>query len=130
MTLTPRDRSTRPGGEACAPFYARLLRLRELQPGSFTCLTLFETGTGLGLLLAFAELVPWWVVPSIPALVATAMKTIDALLVARVGGESLPGDLPLASTVYQSEFARGGPPALVESGPNPCGAHVRHSHGE
>ncbi|GAA4713779.1 hypothetical protein [Phytohabitans rumicis] len=59
------------------PLYARVLRLRHLSPGGVLCFVFFEGALALGLLLALAELVSWWVVLILPGSVALMVKVND-----------------------------------------------------
>jgi hypothetical protein len=59
------------------PFYARLLRLRHLEPGALLCFCFFEGAIGLAALLALAEVVPWWAVVALPAAIAVMVKVND-----------------------------------------------------
>jgi len=59
------------------PLYARLLRLRRLKISGLASFVLVECTIAVGILLALAELVSWWAVPVLPALVATVMKIND-----------------------------------------------------
>ncbi len=64
-------------GELKPPWYARVLRLRHLQPGSVACLGFLEGSIALAALLAFAELVSWWAVIVVPLTVAAMVKLND-----------------------------------------------------
>lgn len=59
------------------PMYARALGLRHLHPGGMLCFVFFEGTLALGLLLALAELVSWWVVVILPVSVALMVKVND-----------------------------------------------------
>lgn len=59
------------------PLYARVLRLRHLNPGGLLCFVFLEGTAALGLLLALAELVSWWGILALPALVAVLVKLND-----------------------------------------------------
>src|SRR5690242_21909249 len=60
-----------------APLYVRALRLRHLRVGGFVSFLLFECMIAAGVLLALAELVSWWAVPVLPAVVAIMVKVND-----------------------------------------------------
>lgn len=72
-------RTTEPGAPETRyrPMYARALRLRHLYPGGMLCFVYFEGAIALGLLLALAELVSWWVVLILPVSVALMVKVND-----------------------------------------------------
>jgi len=59
------------------PMYARVLGLHHLQPGGVLCFVYFEGSIALGVLLALAELVSWWVVLILPVSVALMVKVND-----------------------------------------------------
>ncbi len=59
--------------------YARLLRLKHVQPGSLLCALYFEGSVFVGALLAFAELVPWYVAVLLPIVVAVMVKLNDVI---------------------------------------------------
>jgi hypothetical protein len=61
------------------PVYARVLRLGHLNPGGVQCFVLFEGMIAVGFLLALAELVPWWGVLALPAVVAAMVKINDVI---------------------------------------------------
>jgi hypothetical protein len=61
------------------PLYARVLRLRRLDPGGLVCFLYFEGAVALGILTALAELVPWWGVPILPLTVAIMVKVNDMI---------------------------------------------------
>jgi hypothetical protein len=63
--------------ERIRPLYARVLRLRHVDPGGLLCFVFFEGTVALGLLLALAELVNWWAVLVLPATVAVMVKVND-----------------------------------------------------
>ncbi|GAA1757619.1 hypothetical protein [Luedemannella helvata] len=67
------------------PLYARMLRLRRLNPGPLARFGLLEGMILLGALLALSELAPWWLGLSLPLLVAGAVKLVDALPTLRAG---------------------------------------------
>lgn len=72
-------RSRRAGPSLDQPMYARLLRLRHLAPSGFLCFVFLEGAIALGILLALAELVSWWGVLVLPALVALMVKLNDVV---------------------------------------------------
>jgi hypothetical protein len=59
------------------PLYARLLRLRYIQPGAFLCFALFEGSIIFAVLLSFAELASWWAVLAVPLSIAGMVKIND-----------------------------------------------------
>lgn len=59
------------------PLYARVLRLRHLHPSGMACAVLLEGSVAVALLLALAELVSWWALIMLPALVALLVKAND-----------------------------------------------------
>lgn len=71
-----------PESERMRPLYARVLRLRYLDPGATLCFVFFEGTVVLGLLLALAELVSWWAVLVLPATVAVMVKVNDVVAAA------------------------------------------------
>ncbi|SCE85743.1 hypothetical protein GA0074695_1647 [Micromonospora viridifaciens] len=68
--------------ERYRPLYARVLGLRFVNPGGVLCFLFFEGAVALAVLLALAELVSWWAVLVLPAVVAAMVKLND--LVAEV----------------------------------------------
>jgi hypothetical protein len=64
------------------PLYDRVLRLRHIQPSTPLRCLLFECMIALGALLALAELVSWWAVPLLPAVVAGMVKLNDLVAAA------------------------------------------------
>jgi hypothetical protein len=74
------------GPDRARPLYARALRLDYLQLGGVACFFLFEGMVALAVLLSLAELVNWWSVLVLPAVVAGLVKIND--LVASVFGKS------------------------------------------
>ncbi|MFE9692894.1 hypothetical protein [Micromonospora sp. NPDC005806] len=79
----PRRWATVPtDGDRYRPLYARVLGLRFVNPGGVLCFLFFEGALVLAVLLALAELVTWWAVLVLPAVVATMVKLND--LVAEV----------------------------------------------
>ncbi len=78
MTRTPRSWVTIPTGEErYRPLYARVLGLRFVNPGGVLCFLFFEGAVALAVLLALAELVRWWAVLVLPAVVAAMVKLND-----------------------------------------------------
>lgn len=71
-----------PDEERLRPLYARILRLRHVDPGGMLCFVYFEGTVAFGLLLALAELVNWWGVLVLPATVAVMVKVNDAVAAA------------------------------------------------
>ncbi|WP_375735610.1 hypothetical protein [Polymorphospora lycopeni] len=69
---TSADRETR-------PLYARLLRLKHLNPSGALCFCFLEGTVALGLLLALAELVSPWAIPVLPLVVAAMVKLNDVV---------------------------------------------------
>ncbi|MET8351952.1 MULTISPECIES: hypothetical protein [unclassified Micromonospora] len=63
--------------ERYRPLYARLLGLRFVNPGGVLCFLFFEGTVALAVLLALAELVTWWAVLVLPAVVAVMVKLND-----------------------------------------------------
>ncbi|MEU7609578.1 hypothetical protein [Micromonospora sp. NPDC049204] len=63
--------------ERYRPLYARLLGLRFVNPGGVLCFLFFEGAIALAVLLALAELVSWWAVLVLPAVVAAMVKLND-----------------------------------------------------
>ncbi len=61
------------------PLYARMLRLKFLEPSGFLCFVFLEGAVALGILLALAELVSWWGVLALPATVAIMVKLNDVI---------------------------------------------------
>lgn len=59
------------------PMYTRILRLKHLRIGGLAGFLLFECMIAAGVLLALAELVTWWAVPVLPAVVAVMVKIND-----------------------------------------------------
>ena len=67
------------------PLYARVLGLQYVVPSGPLCF-LFLAGTiALGVLLALTELVTWWAVPVLPAVVAAMVKLNDIIAGALAG---------------------------------------------
>ena len=73
------NRTRRPSGAVHRPLYARMLRLRYLTPSGLLCFVFFEGAVALGLLLGLAELVSWWGVLVLPAMVALMVKLNDVV---------------------------------------------------
>ncbi|WP_029723901.1 hypothetical protein [Salinispora cortesiana] len=65
--------------ERYRPLYARLLGLRFVNPGGVLCFVFFEGAVALAALLALAELVSWWSVLVLPAMVAVMVKINDVV---------------------------------------------------
>ncbi|MFC4019879.1 hypothetical protein ACFOW4_18310 [Micromonospora sp. GCM10011542] len=63
--------------ERYRPLYARVLGLRFVNPGGVLCFLFFEGTIALAVLLALAELVTWWAVLVLPAVVAAMVKLND-----------------------------------------------------
>ncbi|MEU2613547.1 hypothetical protein ABZ570_18460 [Micromonospora sp. NPDC007271] len=83
MTRPARSWATVPSDEErYRPLYARVLGLRFVNPGGVLCFLFFEGTVALAVLLALAELVSWWAVLVLPAVVAAMVKLND--LVAEV----------------------------------------------
>jgi hypothetical protein len=59
------------------PLYARILHLRYVRPGGLLCFGYFEGAVAVGILLALAELAPWWAALVLPAFVALMVKVND-----------------------------------------------------
>ncbi|MGC5052733.1 hypothetical protein ACLQ2S_14900 [Micromonospora sp. DT48] len=70
--------------EQYRPFYARALGLRFINPGGVLCFVFFEGTIALAALLALAELVKWWAVLVLPAVVAVMVKLNDLVVAAVV----------------------------------------------
>ncbi len=116
------------GTERRRPLYVRALRLRHLRPSGLSCFLMFEGVLALGILLALAELVNWWAVPILPAVVAGAVKFNDVVVgLLRAPGPTPPvvrrtAALPVAAPAGGGYQAR--PPA---SGRAPAPMAVRPS---
>ncbi|WP_233600932.1 MULTISPECIES: hypothetical protein [Micromonospora] len=65
--------------ERYRPLYARVLGLRFVNPGGVLCFLFFEGAVALAVLLALAELVSWWAVLVLPAVVAAMVKLNDVV---------------------------------------------------
>ena len=61
------------------PLYARVLRLRHIRPGGLLCFAFFEGAVAVGVLLALAELAPWWAALVLPLVVAGMVKMNDVV---------------------------------------------------
>src|SRR5437773_5419855 len=59
------------------PLYARVLRLRHLRPGGLLCFAFFQGAVGI--LLALADLAPWWAALVLPAVVAGMVNVDDVV---------------------------------------------------
>lgn len=82
MSRQGRLRRLYPVTERPRPRYARVLRLRRLNPSSTLCFLFLEGSIAFALLLALAELVSWWSILVLPVLVAAAVKANDRVAVA------------------------------------------------
>jgi len=72
-----RIRSRQQQAEPKPPWYARVLRLHNLQPSNVACFIFLEGSIAQATLLAFAELVSWWAVIVVPLTVAAMVKLND-----------------------------------------------------
>lgn len=89
------DRSRRLADDAGRPFYARALRLRHLNPSGTLCFLFLEGSAGLGVILALAELIPWWGVLLLPVCIAAMVKINDLVAGAAVRAVTRPeGGMP------------------------------------
>ena len=77
--MTGGVRSRRASVSLDRPLYARMLRLRHLAPSGLLCFVYLEGAFALGILLALAELVSWWGVLVLPAVVALMVKLNDVV---------------------------------------------------
>lgn len=59
------------------PLYARLLRLRHIEPGPALCFLYFEGSIAASVLFALLGLVPWWAILVVPVTVAVMVKFND-----------------------------------------------------
>src|SRR6266545_3733449 len=75
------------------PMYARALRLKYIHPGSVLCFLFLEGTLAVGLLLALAELAPWWIIPVLVLAVAAMVKLNDVIAGAVAGPLSTPVQL-------------------------------------
>jgi hypothetical protein len=114
------------------PLYARMLGLQYLAPGGFLCFVFLEGAVALGILLALAELVSWWGVLVLPAMVAAMVKLNDVVAGALIRpavpartSSSSSSAAAGADTVRLSPMViaqvKGGPPALRPAA-SPSGA--------
>ncbi len=130
------------------PLYARVLRLRHIHPGGLLCFAFFEGAVAVGILLALAELAPWWAALVLPVVVAAMVKVNDVVsgLTARARmvpahtragtarriavPRARPADTPPTSRVRGRATAPGALPATELPGPGPTaptGGHIyRH----
>jgi hypothetical protein len=111
------------------PFYARALRLRQLQPSGVQCFLLFEVMIVVGALLALAELVPWWGIAALPAAVAAMVKVNDVVAVTTAGSSSRVGsrrDVAPVSTGRRAGARRAGRRGTIYGAPTavPPGARL------
>jgi hypothetical protein len=67
------------------PFYARVLRLKHIEPNSVLCFLFLEGTLGIGLFLALAEFTPWWIIPALVVAVAAMVKLNDLIAGAIAG---------------------------------------------
>ncbi|WP_245870871.1 hypothetical protein [Asanoa hainanensis] len=72
------------GGDSGRPFYARVLRLRHLNPSSTVCFVFLEGATAFAIILALAELIPMWGVVLLPICIAAMVKINDLVAGAAV----------------------------------------------
>ncbi|WP_407952155.1 hypothetical protein [Plantactinospora sonchi] len=109
--------------ERLRPLYARLLRLRHVDPGGVLCFVYFEGMVSLGLLLALAELVSWWGVFLLPVSVAAMVKANDlvAAAVARTAARVPAQERERFRRELQPAIGRASVPgpSLMDSGPDP-----------
>lgn len=98
------------------PLYARVLRLRHLQPSSLWCFLYFEGAVALGVLLALAEVVSWWAVLALPVAVAAMVKLNDLLTGVQAAAGWRP---PKKRRANQRPAQQGAGPAVPESVPAP-----------
>ncbi|MDG4827628.1 hypothetical protein O7635_37785 [Asanoa sp. WMMD1127] len=66
------------------PFYARVLRLRHINPSSTVCFVFLEGATAFAIILALAELIPLWGVVLLPVCIAAMVKINDLVAGAAV----------------------------------------------
>ena len=78
------------------PLYHRLLRLRHYRPGTLMTFVVFEGSIIVTAVLAFADLLDWWSVLLIPAMVAVLVKFND-----------LVAALPIRAMLRPPDAARG-----------------------
>ena len=93
------------------PLYARVLRLRHLQPSSLWCFLYFEGAVALGVLLALAEVVSWWAVLALPVAVAAMVKLNDLLTGVQAAAGRRP---PKKRRANQRPAQQGAGPAVPE----------------
>jgi hypothetical protein len=65
--------------EGRRPLYARILRLRHIQPGWILCFLYFEGIVALAVVLALVGFVTWWGVLVLPVTVAAMVKLNDVV---------------------------------------------------
>ena len=82
--MSPRPGAGRP------PLYPRVLRLRYIRPGGLLCFLYFEGALALGVLLALAELAPWWGALVLPVVVALMVKINDTVAGLSMRGRPVP----------------------------------------
>jgi hypothetical protein len=80
------------------PLYARVLRLRHIRPGGLLCFVFFEGTVALGILLALAELAPWWSAIVLPAVVAIMVKVNDLVAGWNARARPVPAHVRTATT--------------------------------
>lgn len=61
------------------PLYAKILRLRHINPSPVACFAFFEGSLAVAILLALTETVSWWVVLILPVTVALMVKLNDVV---------------------------------------------------
>ncbi|WP_203701804.1 hypothetical protein [Asanoa iriomotensis] len=66
------------------PFYARALRLKHINPSSTVCFVFLEGATAFAVILALAELIPFWGVVLLPICIAAMVKVNDVVAGAAV----------------------------------------------
>jgi hypothetical protein len=116
------NRTRRPSEAAPhRPLYARMLRLRYLTPSGLLCFVFFEGAVALGLLLGLAELVSWWGVLVLPAMVALMVKLND-VVTGSLARAATPGRSPGPARPGLSERSGldldvGGPATAATAGP-------------
>lgn len=79
MTTQLYPRGPAPAMGRARPLYARVLKLRYINPGAGLCLVFFEGMVSLAALLALAEQVSWWGVAVLPLAVAGMVKVNDVI---------------------------------------------------
>lgn len=100
-----------PDEPAQRPLYARVLRLRHLNPSGLWCFVFLEGMIALGVLLALTELVSWWAVLVLPATVAVMVKVNDVVAGAWAGAVR-PTFPPSRSTVTANDGRPAPPPGV------------------